>query len=93
MKQEERYANIEENKIKIPCKYFNSIKGCRRGTKCWFYHDTSHEKDRKNKLQQKLTKKLKVETNEEKESKQVQGANLKQVILELVKILLNESDI
>ena len=38
MKQEESNANIGEKKIEIPCKYFNSLKGCRRGKKCWFYH-------------------------------------------------------
>ena len=36
VKQEERYANIEENKIKIPCKHFNSIKECRRGKNAGF---------------------------------------------------------
>ena len=93
VKQEESDAKIEEKKIEIPCKYFNSIKGCRRGKKCWFNHDPSHEENKKTKLQPKPTKKFKVEPNKDKESKQEHGENLKQVILELVKILLRESDI
>ena len=41
VKQEESEANIEENKIAITCKYFNSIK------MCWFYLDNNHEEDKK----------------------------------------------
>ena len=93
MKQEESNDNIKEKKIEMPCKYFNSIKGCRRGKQCWFYHGQSHEENKKIKLQQKPTKKFKVEQNKYEESKQKQGANLKQVIFELVHILLRESDI
>ena len=58
MKQEKSNATIEEKKIEIPCKYFNSIKGCRRGKKCWFYHGQSHEEKKEIKLQQKPTKKF-----------------------------------
>ena len=66
VKQEESDAKIEEKKIEIPCKYFNSIKGCRRGKKCWFNHDPSHEENKKTKLQPKPTKKFKVELNKDK---------------------------
>ena len=92
--QEESAANIEKEKKSMPCKYFHKTKGCRRGKKCWFYHDYNHKVDKKStKLQQNTTKKFKVEPNKERKLKQEQGASLKQVILELLKLLLRENDI
>ena len=93
MKEEESKANIKEKKIPITGKYFNKIKGCRRVKKWLLYHDDNHEADKKSKGQQKPTKKFKEEQNTEKEPKHKQGANLKQVILELLKILCIENDI
>ena len=54
--EEENEAKIKEKKIPIPGKYFNRIKGCRRGKKCWFYHDDIHEANKKTKVQQKPNK-------------------------------------
>ena len=93
MKQEESDTKIEEKKIETPCKYFNSIKGCRRGKKCWFNHDPSHEENKKTQLQPKPTKKFKIDPNNDKESNQEHGANLNKVILGLVKMLLRKMDI
>ena len=47
MKQKESNVNIEEKKIEIHCKYFNSIKGCKRGEKCWFYRGQSLKEKKK----------------------------------------------
>ena len=94
MKQEESKANIEEKYKEIPCKYFHKIKGCRRGNKCWFYHDKSLKAEKQSSvLKQNLNKKVKDEPNVEMELKNEQGINLKKVIIELVKILLTEDNI
>ena len=90
VKQEESEANNEEKKKFIPCKYFHRTKGCRRGEKCWFHHDYNHKVDIKStKVQQKLNQKPKID----RELKEEQGSSLKQVILELLKLLLRENDI
>ena len=84
VKQEKSEAiNKEKRKKSIPCKYFHKTKGCRRGEKCWFYHDYNPRVDKKS---TKLQQKFKVEPKKDKELKQEQGAGLKQVIL------LRESD-
>ena len=49
VKQEPIETNIEEKQIAIPCKYFHTIKGCRRGSKCLFSHEKNHKTDKKNK--------------------------------------------
>ena len=89
VKQKKSEAISEEKKKSIPCKYFHKTKGCRRGEKCWFYHDYNPRVD---KISTKLQQKFKVEPKKDKELKQEQGASLKQVILELLKLLLRESD-
>ena len=90
VKQEKSEAiNKEKRKKSIPCKYFHKTKGCRRGEKCWFYHDYNPRVDKKS---TKLQQKFKVEPKKDKELKQEQGESLKQVILELLKLLLRESD-
>ena len=94
VKQEESEGNSKEKNKSIPCKYFHKTKGCRRGKKCWFYHDYNHKVDKKStKQQQNTTEKFKVKPNIEKGLKQEQGASLKQVILELLKLLLRENNI
>ena len=94
VKKEEFKANNKEQHKKTPCKYFHNLKGCRRGSKCWFYHDETKKVDNKSiKLKQNPTKKFKDEQNEYRETKQEQGSNLKQVILELLKLLLRGIDI
>ena len=94
VKQEESEVKRKEKKKSIPCKYFNTTKGCRRGKRCWFYHDYNHNVDKKHtKLQQNTTERFEVNPNIEKELKQEQGASLKPVILELLKLLLRENDI
>ena len=47
MKQEESEASFEEKKKEIPCKDFHRIKGCRGGSKCWFFNDVNHKADKK----------------------------------------------
>ena len=94
VKQDERESNSEEKYKAVPCKYFNRTKGCRRGSTCWFYHDENRKAEKKStNLKQNNTKKFKHEQNVDKESKQDQGANLNQVILELLKLLLRENNI
>ena len=86
MKQEEIEANIEEKYRAIPCKYYHTIKGCKRGNKCWFYHDQNSKiKMKSSKL--KENKNTKGEPNVEKKLKQEQVVNLNEVFIELVKIL------
>ena len=89
VKQEKSEAISEEKKKSIPCKYFHKTKGCRRGEKCWFYHDYNPRVDKKS---TKLQQKFKVKPKKDKELKQEQCASLEQVILELLKLLLRESD-
>ena len=94
VKQEESKIHIEEKHKAIPCKYFHRIKGCRRGNKCWFSHDDYHKAEKKSSKNNKIPiKKLKNEANVDKEPKQEQGENLKQIIFELVKLLLIENNI
>ena len=84
----------EEKHITIPCKYFHTIKECRRGSKCWFSHDKNHTAEKKSKKnKQNLNKKFKDEHNIVKESEQEQGANMQQIMKELLKILLRERNI
>ena len=86
-------AHVEEKHNVIPCKYFHRMKGCRRGSKCWFFHDENHFVEKKSsKLKQNPNKTIKDEPNVEKEPKKEQVVNLKKVILELVKLLLGESN-
>ena len=47
VKQEEIEANIKEKQKGIPCEYLHRLKGCRRGKKCWSYHDESQKADKK----------------------------------------------
>ena len=56
VKQEQIETKIEEKQIAIPCKYFDTKKGCRRGTKCWFLHDKNHKTEKKNKKVEELHK-------------------------------------
>ena len=91
VKQEDSEAKVKEKKTSIPCKYFHKLKGCRRGNKCWFYHDL--EENKSIKLKQNQSKKFKVQPNRRQESMQEKGSNLKQVILEMLKLLLSENDI
>ena len=94
MKQEKNKSNIEEKYKEIPCIYFHKIKGCRRGNKCWFYHDKSLKAEKQSSvLKQNLNKKVKYKRNVEMEPKKEQGINLKNVIIELVKLLLKEDNI
>ena len=92
-KQEVSEAHVEEKHNVIPCKYFHKVKGCRRGSKCWFYHDENHCVEKKSlKLKQNPNKTVKGEPNLEKEAKKEPVINMKKVILELVKLLLGESN-
>ena len=61
-----------EDKLKaIPCKHFHKLKGCRRGNKCWFYHDQNHKADKKSTIsKQNANTKIRAEQNKDKESKQ-----------------------
>ena len=94
MKQEESEASFEEKKKEIPCKDFLRIKGCRGGSKCWFFNDFNHKADKKStKLKQNQTKQFKDEPNVDIELKQEQGRNLKEVLLELLKLLIRENNI
>ena len=94
VKQEENEAYNGEKFNAIPCKYFNKLKGCRRGSKCWFHHDENYSAEKKRtKLKQNHTKRLKNEQNIDKESKQEQGSTMNQVILQLFKLLLRENNI
>ena len=91
VKEEENKTHNEEKLKTIPCKYFHLIKGCRRGKKCWFSHDESQKAEKKStKPKETPTKKLKIEQNVKKEE---QGENFKKVIIELLKLLLTESNI
>ena len=68
VKQKESEANIEEKKKEIPCKYFHRMKGCRRESKCWFYHDINYKADIKStKVKQNQTKNFKDKPNVDKE--------------------------
>ena len=60
VKQEQIETNNEDNKISIhiPCKYFNRIKGSRRASKCWFYHDDQNIEEKKIKVKTKLHQKV-----------------------------------
>ena len=60
VKQEECETNIEEKHIVIPCKYFHTINGCRKGTKCWFSHD-EHDRAEKKSRKIKQNQKRKVQ--------------------------------
>ena len=94
VKQEESKTSNEEKQKEIPCKYFHRIKGCRRGNKCWFFHDEKYEKEKlSTKVKQNLTKKFKDEQNVFKESKQGQDSKMKQlnIVIELLTLLLTES--
>ena len=92
MKQEESEAHIEEKYESIPCKYFHTIKGCRRGSKCWFFHDENPKLNKKSsKLKQ--NKNIKGEPNVETKPEQEQVVNLTEVIVELIKILFRENNI
>ena len=94
VKQEESKTNFKEQKKAIPCKYYNNIKGCRRGSKCWFSHDEKNLAEKNStKFNQNLTKKFKYEQNIVKESNQEQVSILQQVLIELLKLLLRESNI
>ena len=95
VKQEEFDTNIEikQKSIPITCKYFHKTKGCRRGNKCWFNHDHDQKTEKKRiKLKQNPTKKFKGESNVKMESKHEQGDNMKQIIIELLKLLLRENN-
>ena len=73
------------------CKYFHKIKRCRRGSKCWFYHNKTLKVDNESiTLKQISSKKFKEDQNVDKEPKQELCSNLKQEILGLVKLLLRE---
>ena len=52
VKQEDSEDKVNEKKNSIPCKYFHKLKGCRRGNKCWFYHDLVENKSIKLKQNQ-----------------------------------------
>ena len=93
VKQEHIETNIEEEQIAIPCKYFHTIKGCRRGSKCWFSHDKNNKTEKRNKkLKKKINKKFKDEHIEAKEAN-LQDTNLQQVMIELLNIILRERNI
>ena len=63
-----------------------------RGAKCWFYHDANHEAKRKRKnFKQNPVKKFKAELNIEQ--KQEHGANLMLVLLDMLKLLLQDNNI
>ena len=46
-KQEVSEAHGEEKHNVTPCKYFHRMKGCRRGSKCWLFHDENHFVEKK----------------------------------------------
>ena len=50
VKEEEREPHDREKIKAITCKYFQKINGCRRGLKCWFYHDESQKAINKSKI-------------------------------------------
>ena len=78
---------MKEKKQEIPCKYFNKIKGCRRGDDCWFYHNHNYKAENKGKSSKyNPIKKFKKELNINKETKQEQSENLMQVIIELLRL-------
>ena len=94
MKEVENETHVEEKLKEIPFKYFHKVKGCRRGNKCWFFHDEKYEKEKlSTKVKQNLTKKFKDEQNVFKESKQGQDSKMKQlnIVIELLTLLLTES--
>ena len=93
--KEEEHETHDAKKLKeIPCKYFHQMKGCRRGNKCWFSHDEYQKTIKKNtKSKETPMKRFKIEPKFEKELKKEQGENLKEVIIELIKLLLRESNI
>ena len=92
VKQEESEAHIEEKYESIPCKYFHTIKGCRRGIKCWFFHNENPKlKKKSSKLKQ--NKNVKGEPNVEKTPNQEQVVSLTEVSIELIKKLLQENNI
>ena len=75
----------------MTAKYFHKLKGCKRGSKCWFSHEDQKIEEKKNqKLKQNFKRKFKDEPNVDKKSKQDQDLNLKHRILELLKLLLTE---
>ena len=93
VKQEQIETNDKDKKktIPIPCKYFHKLKGCRRGSKCWFSHKDQNIEEKKNQnLKQNFTKKFKDEPKVDRKSKQDQDLNLKQGIIELLKLVLRE---
>ena len=47
VKEEECDSNVEEKHIAVPCKYFLTIKGYRRGVKLWFSHDKNQKPGKK----------------------------------------------
>ena len=56
----------KEDKYKeIPCRYSTTWKGCRRGKKCWFSHESGTESSRKTK--QEINTKVKVKPNKWRE--------------------------
>ena len=83
IKLEQNEAIMKEKKKEIPCKYFNTIKGCR------FYHNHNYKAENKSKSSKYNTiKKFKEELNVDKETKQEQSENLMQVIIELLRLLI-----
>ena len=91
MKQEATEAHIEAKHKNIPCKYFQRNKGCRRANSCWFSHDDIHKTENKCKeMKQTPIQKFKNEINIDTETKQEQGEALIKIVLELVKLLLEE---
>ena len=61
VKQEQIETKNKDKKTTIPisCKYFHRIKGCRRGSKCWFYNEDQNIEDKKShKFKQNFTKKI-----------------------------------
>ena len=93
VKKEEIEVTSKVKHNTIPCKYFHKTNGCRRGKKCWFYHDKSCKEEKNiNTLNQNLTKKVKKEQNVVKEKKKEHSANVKQIIIELLKLLVLEED-
>ena len=93
VKQEQHETNIEEKYIAISCRYFHTKNGCRRGIKCWFSHDKNHKLENKSeKLKKKQNKKFKYEHNEAKKAN-LKDANLQQVMIELLHLLLRERNV
>ena len=66
-KQIRRQRRQEKNKT-IPCRYFHTKRGCRRGDRCMFLHDDSYQGSN-------LTSHLKMETNERNEQRQEKDKN------------------